>query len=87
LKPEIISNLGGKKMEAKILKSYYMEDSYGYFQLVQDDDSHFLVGWNAIQSIDNDDWGYSVHQFTTYEEANAAYEAQYAIDKDWGNTI
>lgn len=73
-------------MEIKILKSYYLDNSYGCVQLVQDGDT-FLVGWNAIESIDNPDWGYSVHYFTTYEEANVAYEAQYAIDKSWGNAI
>jgi predicted SPOUT superfamily RNA methylase MTH1 len=71
---------------AKILKSYYVENSYGCFQLVQDEDV-FLVGWEALSSVDNPDWGYSVHCFSTLEEAKTAFDRQYSIDKSWGQAI
>jgi len=70
----------------KILKSYYLENSFGSVQLVQDGDI-YLVGWNAIESIDNPDWGYSVHYFSTLEDAKAAFDSQYSIDKSWGRAI
>ena len=71
---------------SKVLESYYLEDSYGCVQLVQDEDS-WLVGWNALQSVDNPDWGYSVHYFSSLEEAEEAFNKQYSIDKGWGRAI
>lgn len=59
--------------KARVIKSYYLENSYGYIQLVKDGDV-FLVGWNALQSVDNPDWGYSVHRFSTLEEAEEAFD-------------
>lgn len=72
--------------EVVILKSYYLENSYGYIQLVKYG-GIYLVGWNAIESIDNDDWSYSVRRFNSFEKANAEYEERYEIDKGCGNTI
>jgi len=71
---------------AKVLESYYLEDSYGCVQLVEDE-GVFLVGWNALQSVDDPNWGYSVHYFSTLEEAEAAFNRQYSIDKSWGRAI
>lgn len=76
----------GGKIMAKVLDSYYLEDSYGCFQLVEDE-GVFLVGWNALSSVDNPDWGYSVHYFSTLEEAKAAFDRQYSVDKSWGRAI
>ena len=71
---------------AKLLESYYLENSYGCVQLVEDE-GVFLVGWNALQSVDNPDWGYSVHYFSSPEEAKAAFDRQYSVDKSWGRAI
>lgn len=71
---------------AKVLEEYYLENSYGCFQLVEDE-SVFLVGWEALSSVDNPDWGYSVHCFSSLEEAEEAFDRQYSIDKSWGRAI
>ena len=71
---------------SKVLNSYYLKDSYGCVQLVEDE-GVFLVGWNALQSVDDPNWGYSVHCFSTFEEAKAAFDKQYSIDKSWGRAI
>ncbi len=76
-----------KKMKkAKVIKSYYLENSYGCFQLVKDGDV-FLVGWNALSSVNNPDWGYSVRYFSSLEEAEEAFNRQYLVDKSWGRAI
>ena len=72
--------------KAKVLKSYYLENSYGCFQLVEDE-GVFLVGWEALSSVNNPDWGYSVHCFSTLAEAEEAFNKQYSIDKSWGRAI
>lgn len=71
---------------AKVLDSYYLEGSHGCVQLVEDENV-FLVGWNALQSVDDSDWGYSVHYYCSYEEAKAAFDEQYSVDKSWGRAI
>lgn len=72
--------------ESCIIKGYYLENSNGYMQLVKDGDT-YLVGWNAVQSINNPDWSYSVRRFDSFQEAEAAYEEMYKIDKGCGNAI
>ena len=76
----------GGKIMAKVLDSYYLENSYGCVQLVEDE-GVFLVGWNALSSVNNPDWGYSVHCFSSLEEAKEAFDRQYSIDKSWGRAI
>lgn len=73
-------------MKAEVIKSYYLENSYSCVQLVKDGDV-FLVGWNALLSVNNPDWGYSVQYFSTLEEAEAAFDRQYSEDKSWGRAI
>lgn len=73
-------------MKPEVLKSYYLEDSYGCVQLVKNGDV-YLVGWNALLSVDDPNWSYSVQCFSTLEEAEAAFDKQYLNDKSWGRTI
>jgi hypothetical protein len=70
----------------EVIKSYYLENCYGCVQLVKDGNG-FLVERNVLSSVNNPAWSYSVHYFSTLEEAEASFDRQYSIDKSWERAI
>jgi hypothetical protein len=73
-------------MKSEVIKSYYLDNNYGCVQLVKDGNV-FLVERNVLSSVNNPAWSYSVHYFSTLEEAKVAFDRQYSVDKSWGRAI